>query len=468
MRQSFRFNNFPMKQNKFYTYDKMNSVLIFRLTLISLFVIILLTSCIQKKQQLKFRNRDISTVITRMTEIMVHDITNPPLGARFFSYACLAGYEVVSQNDNKFKSMHGILNSYPQIKKPDTIQSVNYQLAALLAMMETAKKMQPSGKLMEIFEEKFIDSCSKAGFNEDMLNNSKSYALAISQQILAYAQSDGYNKISNLPRYTPLKTDGAWYPTPPGFLAPVEPYFNTIRPFTLDSAAQFKPLPPVTYSAKVGSPFYESTSAVYKEGNELKEDHRVIASFWDCNPFKMNINGHVMYASKKISPGGHWMNITRLACQKTSANVVKSLEAYACVAITIADAFISCWDEKYRSLLIRPETYINKYIDGAWMPLLQTPPFPEYTSGHSVLSTAAAVMLTRIFGDNFSFADSTEVEFGLPVRHFTSFIQAAEEAAISRFYGGIHYMPAIVNGSEEGRKLGGFITKKLKTEKTLL
>ena len=128
-------------------------------------------------------------------------------------------------------------------------------------------------------------------------------------------------------------------------------------------------------------------------------------------------------------------------------------------------AFISCWDEKYRSLVIRPETYINKYIDGAWMPLLQTPPFPEYTSGHSVLSSASAVMLTKIFGDNFSFSDSTEVEFGNPVRHFTSFSQAAEEAAISRFYGGIHYMPSIDNGFDEGKKIGNFMTQKLKTSR---
>ncbi|RYZ76754.1 MAG: phosphatase PAP2 family protein, partial [Proteobacteria bacterium] len=134
--------------------------------------------------------------------------------------------------------------------------------------------------------------------------------------------------------------------------------------------------------------------------------------------------------------------------------------------ITIADAFISCWDEKYRSLVIRPETYINKYIDGAWMPLLQTPPFPEYTSGHSVISAAASILMTRMFGEHFSYADSTEVEFGIPVRHFTSFSQAAEEAAISRFYGGIHYMPSITNGLEEGKKIGEFILSRIRTRKS--
>jgi len=134
----------------------------------------------------------------------------------------------------------------------------------------------------------------------------------------------------------------------------------------------------------------------------------------------------------------------------------------AMTTITLADAFISCWDEKYRSSLIRPETYINQHIDPNWKPVLQTPPFPEYTSGHSVISSAAAVMLTELMGDKISFVDSTEVEWGLPVRNFDSFEAAAQEAAISRLYGGIHYMPAIENGVAQGKEIGRFIVNKLK------
>lgn len=170
-----------------------------------------------------------------------------------------------------------------------------------------------------------------------------------------------------------------------------------------------------------------------------------------------------MYATKKISPNGHWMNITSLVCKQVNASAVRSAEAYACLAVSLADAFISCWDEKYRSAVIRPETYINIYIDPNWLPVLQTPPFPEYTSGHSVVSSSAAIMLTKLFGDNFAFADSTEEEFGLPTRNFTSFKQAAEEAAISRFYGGIHYMPAIANGQDEGYAIGEFFINNLNT-----
>jgi hypothetical protein len=179
----------------------------------------------------------------------------------------------------------------------------------------------------------------------------------------------------------------------------------------------------------------------------------------------MNVKGHVMFATKKISPGGHWMNITHVACKTNNRSLARSAEAYVHVALALADGFIACWDEKYRSLLIRPETYINLYIDENWVPLLQTPPFPEYVSGHSVISTAAASALTDVFGDNFAFTDSTEAEFGLSTRSFKSFFDASNEAASSRLYGGIHYRTANEGGIKMGKALGTFITAKLRTRK---
>ena len=141
------------------------------------------------------------------------------------------------------------------------------------------------------------------------------------------------------------------------------------------------------------------------------------------------------------------------------------INAYSLVSISLFDAFISCWDDKWKTIVVRPETVINEYIDEDWLPLLQTPPFPEYTSGHSVISRSAAIMLTEIYGDNFQFDDTSELEFGLPVRSYNSFIQASEEAAISRLYGGIHYEMAISNGVSQGQKIGEFITNKLTTLK---
>jgi len=170
----------------------------------------------------------------------------------------------------------------------------------------------------------------------------------------------------------------------------------------------------------------------------------------------------VMHATKKITPGGHWVGITGIACKQTNADFAESLQAYVMSSIAVFDGFISCWDEKYRSNLTRPETVINEYFDQDWVPLLQTPPFPEHTSGHSVISRAAATALTSVFGDNFAYADDVELEYGLPIRNFTSFYQASEEAAISRLYGGIHYRPAIDYGVDQGQQVGDLIVKRLK------
>lgn len=422
-------------------------------------VIFFLSSCKNNAVYSSFSNKDISNVITQMTELMVHDVTNPPLAARFFAYASLAGYEVVSQNDSKFKSMHGILNGYPALKKSDSIKNYSYRLSALLAMMETAKKMQPSGKLFEQYENRFLDSCLKIGFSEESITQSKKYAVAVSKQILAYAKADRYNKTSNYPRYTPANREGTWYPTPPAFIAAIEPYFKIVRPFTLDTCTQFIPSPPVTFSKDTNSPFYKQMLLNYKE--TLSEEHRTIAAFWDCNPFAVQDNGHLLVGLKKISPGAHWMGITGIACNKRNKSFEETMLIYTAVSVGLTDAFICCWDEKYRSNRIRPETAIRKYIDATWSPLIQTPPFPEYLSGHSVISASSAVILTHFFGDNFSYTDTVENKYGLKPRSFNSFKNAATEAGISRFYGGIHFMDAISNGIKQGTQVGNWVVEKL-------
>jgi hypothetical protein len=131
------------------------------------------------------------------------------------------------------------------------------------------------------------------------------------------------------------------------------------------------------------------------------------------------------------------------------------------VALTLHDAFISCWQEKYKSDRIRPESAINTLLDPTWRPMLQTPPFPEYTSGHSVASSSVAVVLTYLLGDNFIFLDTSEIFFGLPAREFKSFNQAAEEAAVSRLYGGIHFRDACDNGLVQGKQVGQFVLSTL-------
>ena len=412
----------------------------------------------EKKES--FKSDDISGVITRMTEIMVHDVTNPPLAARFFSYACLAGYEVVTQTDPNYKNFNGTVNNYPLIKIPDSIKDYSFQLSALLAMIETAKRIQPSGKLFEQYENRFLDSCKKNGFNSRVVESSMQYALYISKQILAFAKADNYNRISNFIRYTPVYKEGSWYPTPPAYLAAVEPYFNTVRSFTLDSCSQFKPIPPVAFSKKKNSAFYKLMRLNYDY--KLTEPEVNMANFWDCNPFAVRDNGHLLVGIKKISPGAHWLGITGIACKQANKNFSETMKIFTLVSMGLMDGFICCWDEKYRSNRIRPESAIRNNIDAEWKPLLQTPPFPEYPSGHSTISATSATILTHFFGENFKYIDSVEFKYGLAPRSYTSFWQAANEAAMSRFYGGIHFMDAIDNGIIQGRKVGEGVLKKVR------
>jgi hypothetical protein len=421
-----------------------------------------LSSCRQSSRPLpSFAAAEISGVMTAMTETMIHDITNPPLATRFFSYACLAGYEVVSQNDSAFKSMYGALNDYPRLQKPDSIQGYHVELSALLAMMETAKKMQPSGKMIDMYEQRFLDSCKAAGYPVNVLEKSLGYASWISKKILAYAKADRYNRISNYPRYTPVNKAGCWFPTAPAYMAAVEPYFNTVRPFVLDSCSQYLSPPPVVYSTDKNSAFYKLMMRNYEETKDMAMEKRAIAAFWDCNPFAVQDDGHLILGLKKISPGAHWLGITGIACQQGQKSFAESMQIHTLVAVGMMDAFISCWDEKYRSNRVRPETAIRELVDPHWQPLLQTPPFPEYLSGHSVISTASATILSHYFGNHFPYTDSVEVSYGLPPRHFNSFRQAAEEAAISRFYGGIHFMDAIENGMVQGEKVGQCVLEKV-------
>ncbi|QRR04316.1 vanadium-dependent haloperoxidase [Dyadobacter sandarakinus] len=419
----------------------------------------MLAGCKKDNKPFDIHPAVVGTVVNEMTDVMVHDVTNPPLGARFFAYACLAGYEVIAQNDSAYRSMFGVLNNYPSIKRPEGIENHAYQLTAALAMLETARKMQPSGALLRKYQDRLIDSCRKAGLDADRIAGSQAYALAISKEILKYAKSDRYNRISNFPRYEPSRLPGTWYPTPPGYFPPVEPYFRTVRPFTLDTCSQFRGNPPVAFSEDKNSAFFKLMKLNYDDTKQA--EHLVMAAYWDCNPFALENRGHLLVGMKKISPGAHWMGITNIACGQAKADFAKTTLVNTSVAVGLMDSFMACWDEKYLSNRIRPETAIRKYIDPSWKPFLQTPPFPEYLSGHSVISTTSAIILTHYFGDKFAYTDTVEERFGLKARKFASFAAAAQESAMSRFYGGIHFMDAVTNGQVQGARVGEWVVKKL-------
>lgn len=406
----------------------------------------------------------VHRAIKQLTDIMVHDIYSPPVASRTYAYISVAGYEAVLPGFPAYRSLAGQLHGLKAVPQPTAGKDYCYTLAAVQAILSVGKTMVVSEDTVSRFYGGILKEFKATGIPKEVYDSSVAYGQQVAAAIIAWAATDNYRETRTFPKYSPTTDAASWKPTAPAYFKAVEPHWNKIRPFLLDSAQQFKPGKATPFSTDKKSKFYKEALAVRDAGVKLSAEQIAIANFWDCNPFKMNVNGHVMYASKKISPGGHWVNITRLACQQAGADVMRTLEAYACVCVTLADAFISCWDEKYRSVLIRPETYINQYIDGSWMPLIQTPPFPEHTSGHSVVSNSASVVLTKIFGENFSYSDSTEIEFGLPPRHFSSFRRAAAEAAISRFYGGIHYMTAIVNGADEGVRIGNFALRRMQTK----
>ena len=403
-----------------------------------------------------------------LTDIVVYDIFSPPVASRVYLYPSVAAYEIMAYfNSNNFNSLKGQIKELKEIPKPDN-PNINYNLSAIFSFNQVGKALIFSEKKMEQFEISLDKKLIDFGVPIRVLNASKEYAEKVSKSILEWASKDMYSQTRTYPKYSIIDEDRFWKPTPPDYMDGIEPHWPKIRTMVLDSSNQFPPKDPIPFNLKKGSPFHKQLMEVYEVTNSLTEEQTNIAKFWDCNPYVSHHKGHAMFATKKITPGGHWIGITAVATRKAKSSFEDTINAYVNVSISLFDAFISCWDEKWETLVVRPETLINQYYDEDWLPLLQTPPFPEYTSGHSVISRAAAITLTDLYGENFDFEDTTEVSYGLPARSYKSFINASEEAAISRLYGGIHYMMAITEGVIQGQKIGDFIVKNIQTKKVAL
>ncbi|MES2733298.1 MAG: vanadium-dependent haloperoxidase [Bacteroidota bacterium] len=424
-------------------------------------------SCQQKEKEYKKEAADpefIHSSIKKLTDVIVHDIFSPPVASRVYAYPHIAAYEALIHDYPEYQSLAGQLNGFEGVPQPAKDSVYCFPLASTRAFLVAARNLTFSGNMFDKFEADTYARFKTIGVSDEVYERSMRYGDAVAKGVMAYSSKDGYKQTRGF-RHTVSRDPGHWVPTPPAYMDAIEPNWFKIRPFVIDSCNQFSPMAPCKFSAEKGSDFDKEMMEVYETTTKLTKEQKAIASFWDCNPFVMHNAGHVMYATKKITPGGHWLGITAIATRKAGADMMQTLEAYTRVTLSLADGFISCWDEKYRSDRIRPETAINANLDKDWIPLLQTPPFPEYPSGHSVISNAAAIALTELYGDSFAYIDSSEVAYGLPVRAFGSFTEAANEAAISRLYGGIHFMSAITNGSEEGKKVGQFIATKLKTRK---
>jgi hypothetical protein len=405
----------------------------------------------------------LDKTINALSAVMIHDVVNPPAASRYYTYVMLGAYNLIASNNKEIVPLADFVKSY----KDDNHINIekgkyDYQIAAIYCILETGKQMLPSGFMLQEDEDKYIALLKANKIDDDIIKQSIAAAVEMTAKVIKYSKGDNYNRLSGKLRYTPIKGGKNWYPTPPTYMEAVEPNWKTIRPMLIDSSNEFIPVRPTPFSTDSTSEFYKQAYDVYKVSKNPPMEQINIANFWDCNPFAVTTSGHMMIGFKKISPGGHWMNIAGIVCKKANLSFDRSVTVFTLEAITLMDAFISCWDEKYRSNGIRPETYINKYVDITWTPYLQTPPFPEYPSGHAVLSNASAGVLTYLLGDKFAYTDDSEIPYGVGPRSFKSFYEAAEEASISRFYGGIHFRDAIVFGNKQGRLVAAKVIEKIK------
>ncbi len=405
--------------------------------------------------------------VHELNRVVMGNNFSPIIASRNYMYAAVAGYEVMAAgNTDKYYSLAGQLTDLDKVPTAPEGTAIDFEFASLLAYCKLGEAVTFPAGSMAYYTDSLKLLAKDYGMPDDVYNSSIAFADTVSSAIMAWSKKDRYAQTRSYPKYAINTTVGRWIPTPPAYADAMEPGWKTLRTLALDSANQFTPPPPPVFNIKdTTGQYYAEVMQIKKAGDSLTAEQKHIATFWDDNPFKVNLSGHVAYGTKKFSPTGHWMSIVGIAAQKANADFMETAYAYAITAIVQFDAFIHCWDEKFRSNYARPETVINQYIDPNWRPLLQTPPFPEYTCGHSTVSSANAEALTHVFGDNFAYTDSSELEFGIPNRSFTSFRQAAIENNWARFYGGIHFHNSCIVSTEYGGKVGSYIVQKLKFKK---
>ncbi len=393
-----------------------------------------------------------------LTDVMIRDITSPLVASRDYAYTMIAFYEAARYADSNYRSYGGQLNGLTELPVPDRLQVYDWQIAGTTAFYKTAYAFVFSKDIFQKDWNTLQTKLKKRIASKEVYNRSVAFGEQVAAHIIAWSKTDNYIHTRTLQRFTPSKEPGTWQQTAPDYMEAVEPYWNQIRPMVLEKPDAIAIPAPAVYKSEK---FMAACKEVFDTRQQLTNDQNWIANFWDCNPFATRTVGHLMYSIKKLSPGGHWMGIAGVTVNKTKQPLVPALATYSMVSIALFDAFIACWDVKYKTNYIRPVTAIQQLMAPSWDPVLQTPPFPEYPSGHSVISMASAAVLTSMYGEAFAYTDNTEKPYGVDNRSYPSFYAAASEAAISRLYGGIHFREAIENGSALGKEIGDYIVQKI-------
>jgi len=388
-------------------------------------------------------------------ELVRHTPTySPPVAARAFGYLGVVAHEVAASGSPDLTSLAGQLNGLAPLPARDPgaayDDAVVMQSAMATAVRDFFSNTGPTGqRALETMDRRLREKVA-AGRPADVVDRSATLGQALAAHVFDWSQTDGGAVVTNMgfPETYVLKDDpSAWVPTSAirQQQVPLLPDWGGNRPFVLPEGAACPVPPHPHYSEDPASDFYAEAIEVYKVSRTLTPEQMEIASFWSDDPML------------SPTPPGHWISIGWTILDDRGAGLDEAADVMARLGIAQADAFIANWEAKYRYDLLRPVTYIRRLIDKDWEPLLITPPFPEYPSGHSTQSGAAAAVLTDLFGAEVAFADDTHIDDGLPVRTFSSFWEAANEAGISRFYGGIHFRAAIDNGLAQGDCVGGHV-----------
>jgi hypothetical protein len=411
-----------------------------------------------------FAGNDIRDANTVMLEGVMDGAFSPPVASRIYVYSHIANYLTLqSFYQDSLVDLKNKLNGL-DLKIPTEKAMVNPELSGLIAFSKVGKKLIYA----EHFFDNHIDSLKIKALNQGLspeeIKSSEYYANSIYNQLSLWIDKDMYIETRTYDRFTSTKRPENWRETPPDYFTALEPHWDKIRTLIIDNPEIYNPKPLPEFDTSQNSDFYKMVKEVYDESFNTTEEKGKTAWFWDCNPILTVHKGHMMTTVHKFTPPGHWLNIISQVTEKEKSDYFTTTKAYTLSAIAMFDAIICSWHIKYKTDLVRPVTYIQEYIDPDWNPILQTPPFPEYTSGHSATSASAAEILTTIFGDNYSFTDNTQLRFGLEDRSFTSFKEAANQVNLSRFYGGIHYMQGVNEGGNQGAFVANTILKEVNNE----
>ena len=388
-------------------------------------------------------------------ELVRHTPTqSPPVASRSFAYTALIAYEATASGSDRLQTLSGQVTALPETPPRDAGAAYDEDVVLNAALGRAVEayfaNTGPTGQRAKAALAEQLDALTAEGVDTETLARSEAYGLAIAEAIIAASADDGGAVVENLgfpQTYTLGGEPQDWVPTNLIQLqqAPLLPDWSKNRPLVLPDGEACPLPPPPAYSEDPGSQFYAEAMEVYEVSKTLTEEQKIIARFWSDDPML------------SPTPPGHWVSIIFEIAERDAMPIEEQVNALVRLGLAVSDGFIVNWRDKFRYDLLRPVTYINRVIDPKWEPLLITPPFPEYPSGHSTQSGAVAQVLTAVFGDPFPFTDSTHEEDGLAPRDFPDFWTAANEAGISRLYGGIHFRAAIDLGLDQGACVGDFI-----------